>query len=286
MSRFAYVNGAYVPHGQAQVHVEDRGYQFSDGVYEVSAVWGGRVIDEDLHLDRLERSLAELRIDMPVPRSVIKVTTAETLRKNRINDGIIYLQITRGVAPRDHAFPHDPVGSIVMTARASKWPDIATDTGAEVATVVDIRWDRRDIKSVSLLANILAKQEARERGAYEAWLIDKDGGVYEGSSTNAWMVDDAGRLITRELSNDILQGITRTTVIRLAREHGFEVIERPFSVDEAKSAPEAFLTSTTSFIKGVVSIDGHKVGDGKPGPVTRRLQQIYLDYCRGPGANA
>ena len=288
MSRIAYVNGAYVRHADAHVHIEDRGYQFSDGVYEVSAVWGGRIVDEELHYDRLERSLSELGIGMPMTRAAFRAVSAETVRKNRISDGIVYLQVTRGVAPRDHAFPENAAGSVVMTARASRWPARAEDeaAGARVVTVDDIRWHRRDIKSVSLLPNILAKQKAREQGAYEAWLVDQDGMVTEGSSSNAWIVDDQGRIVTRDWSHDILGGITRLTLLRLARENGFEVVERAFSLEEAKSATEAFITSTTSFVKGAVAIDDVTIGDGEVGPVTMRLRNLYLDYCRGPGGNA
>ena len=208
------------------------------------------------------------------------------LRRNRVRDGMVYMQVTRGAAARDHPFPEEAEGAVVLTARAVRWPERATeDRGAAVISIPDRRWGRCDVKSVSLLPNVLAKQNAREQGAYEAWLIDPEGRVTEGSSTNAWIVDDAGRIVTRDLESNILGGITRRTVIELAREAGIEVAERPFTLAEAQSAPEAFLTSTTSFVRGVVRIDGSPVGTGEPGPVTLRLRDLYLTYCHGGRAN-
>lgn len=286
MSRIAYVNGRYVPHRSAHVHIEDRGYQFSDGVYEVIAVNRGRIIDGAAHLDRLERSLRELRIAMPMPRSAIDCVSRETLRRNRIADGILYQQVTRGVAMRDHPFPHDAAGALVMTARPIPWPVRAEDdAGVAAVTRPEIRWQRRDIKSISLLPNILAKQDAKEAGAGETWFVDHDGMITEGSSTNTWIVDGDGRLVTHGLSHEILGGITRARVIELARENGIEVVERAFSADEAAQAAEAFITSTTSFVRGVVSLDGNTIGDGKPGPITQKLRALYLEFCRGRGAN-
>lgn len=286
MSRIAYVNGSYLPHDQAHVHVEDRGYQFSDGVYEVAAVCGGRVIDEEPHLDRLERSLGELRMGLPLPRGALRHVTREVLRRNRVQDGIVYLQVTRGAAARDHSFPEAAEGAVVLTARPIRWPERAgDDSGAAVVSMPDGRWGRCDVKSVSLLPNVLAKQAAREQGAYETWFVDSEGRVTEGSSTNAWIVDGAGRAVTRDLQSNILGGITRQRVIQLAREAGVEVEERPFTLTEAQAAPEAFLTSTTSFVRAIVRIDGRQVGDGKPGPVTLRLRDLYLSYCRGGLAN-
>jgi D-alanine transaminase len=286
LSRIAYVNGRYVAHADARIHVEDRGYQFADGVYEVAAICRGRIIDEDGHLERLKRSLGELRIVMPMADAPFQLVCRETLRRNRVRDGILYIQVSRGVARRDHAFPKNVKSALVMTARAVAWPLGADgDKGVQIATVEDIRWLRRDIKSVSLLPNILAKQEARDKGAYEAWFVDGDGFVTEGSSTNAWIVDDLGRIVTRQLDHNILGGITRAAVLKLARQNSIEIIERPFTVAEALAAPEAFLTSTTSFVTGIIGIDGAAIGDGAPGPVTRRLRALYLDYCRGPGSN-
>ena len=286
MSRVAYVNGRYLRHDEAHVHVEDRGYQFSDGVYEVAAVCGGLVIDEEPHLDRLERSLRELRMDLPLPRRALRLVTREVLRRNRVRDGMVYMQVTRGAAARDHPFPDHTDGAVVLTARSVRWPESAeADAGIEVVSMPDQRWGRCDVKSVSLLPNVLAKQGAREQGAYEAWLVDPEGRVTEGSSTNAWIVDDGGRVVTRGLESNILGGITRQTVIGLARDAGLEVAERAFTLTEAQAAPEAFLTSTTSFVRAVVGIDGHRVGDGAPGPVTLRLRDLYLTYCRGGRAN-
>ena len=286
MSRIAYVNGRYVPHPDAYIHIEDRGYQFSDGVYEVAAVHDGQVIDEEPHLDRLERSLTELDMGLPLPRAALRLVTREVLRRNRVADGIVYTQVTRGVASRDHPFPDDTDGAVVLTARSMRWPsDPAEDRGIDVVSMPDERWKRCDIKSVSLLPNVLGKQAARERGAYEAWFIDANGFVTEGSSTNAWIVDEKGRVITRDLESNILGGITRQTVIALARDAGIEVVERSFTLEEAHSAAEAFMTSTTAFVRGIVRIDGATVGNGAPGPITLRLRGLYLDYCRGPLAN-
>ena len=286
MSRIAYVNGRYLRHDQAHVHVEDRGYQFSDGVYEVAAVFGGRVIDEEPHLDRLERSLRALSMDLPIPRAALRLVTQEVLRRNRVRDGMVYMQVTRGAATRDHPFPEAAEGAIVLTARPVRWPGTAAaDRGIEVISVPDRRWGRCDVKSVSLLPNVLAKQAAREQGAYEAWLVDAQGRVTEGASTNAWIVDQAGRVVTRDLESNILGGITRQTVIRLAREAGLEVAERSFTLSEAQAAPEAFLTSTTSFVRAIVRIDGRPVGAGEPGPVAARLRGLYLTYCHGGRVN-
>ena len=280
MSRIAFVNGKYISHATAYVHVEDRGYQFADGVYEVSAVWKGKIIDEDLHFQRLKRSLQELSISMPMPINALKIISREIILRNRITDGILYLQISRGVAPREHEFPKQSDQSVVMTARPIDWPEDLKITGEEVITVDDIRWKRRDIKSISLLPNILAKQKAAAVNAYESWLIDEEGLITEGSSSNAWIVDDQNRIITRDLSENILGGVTRLTLIRLASENGLEVIERPFSISEAKNASEAFLTSTTSFIKGVRSIDGKTIRNGAVGPITAKLHKLYIQHCQ------
>lgn len=286
MSRIAYVNGRYVPHDEAYVHIEDRGYQFSDGVYEVAAVCRGRVVDEEPHLDRLERSLRALRMGLPLPRRALRLVTREVLRRNRVRNGMVYLQITRGVAARDHSFPDAAEGALVLTARPIAWPRTAADDrGVDVVSLPDQRWGRCDVKSISLLPNVLGKQSARERGAFEAWFIDPDGYVTEGASTNAWLVDEGGRIVTRGLESNILGGITRQTVIALAGEAAIEVVERAFTLEEALQAPEAFLTSTTAFVRGIVRIDGRTMGNGGPGPVTLRLRDAYLTYCRGERAN-
>jgi D-alanine transaminase len=277
MSRVAYVNGQYVVHAQAGVHIEDRGYQFADGVYEVIAVIGGRFLDEEAHHDRLERSLRELRIAPPMGRRALSHVLRETVRQNRIRSGIVYIQITRGVARRDHPFPADVSSSLVVTARRIKGPSpAAVEQGIAVITTPDIRWQRRDIKSISLLPNVLAKQAARESKAYEAWLVGEDGLVHEGSSTNAWIVTKQGVLVTHPAGTEILNGITRLGILDAARRQGMTIEERPFTVAEAKAAKEAFLSSTTCHVLPVVSIDGQPVGNGHPGEATRALLTGYL----------
>lgn len=279
MSRVAYVNGQYLLHAEAGVHIDDRGYQFADGIYEVIALIKGQFLDEEGHLDRLERSLRELRIEMPMERRVLSHVLRETVRQNRIASGIVYVQITRGVARRDHPFPVGVKPSIVVTARRIKGPSAAAvEQGIGVVTVKDIRWERRDIKSISLLPNILAKQEAREKSAYEAWLVDGAGVVNEGSSTNAWIVTKEGVLVTHPADHAVLNGITRLGVLAAAKKIGVRIEERGFTVEEAKAAKEAFLTSTTSHLLSVVSIDGKPVGNGHPGEVTIKLRQAYLNH--------
>ena len=279
MSRIAYVNGRYRPHRDAAVHIEDRGYQFSDGVYEVCEVKGGRLVDERRHMERLQRSLAELRIRLPMTLKALSVVLHETIRRNRVTGGIVYLQITRGVARRDHGFPAaDTPPAIVVTAKnldPARNERIARN-GMAVVTVPDNRWARVDIKSVSLLPNVLAKQAARESGAYEAWLIDGKGCITEGASTNAWIVTSDNELVTRQTDSGILAGITRGTLKKIAGDLQLKFVERPFTLAEAKKAKEAFITSATSFVTPVVRIDGDKVGDGKPGPTARRLREEYV----------
>ena len=283
MSRVAYVNGAYRAHHEASVHVEDRGFQFADGVYEVWSVFDGRMADFDGHMTRLHRSLNELRIDIPMSREALTRVLQETLRRNRVRNGIVYLQVTRGAARRDHPFPAgDTPPSVVVTARSisAAKSEATARKGVAVVTVPDIRWGRCDIKTVGLLPNVLAKQAARERGAYEAWMVDEMGLVTEGSSTNAWIVDEDGKLRTRDTQANILRGITRTALMALIAEEGLELDERPFSVDEAKRAKEAFFTAAGAFVMPAVSIDGVKIGNGRPGPITTRLRTLYLDQAR------
>jgi len=278
LSRFAYVNGRYVRHAEAAIHIEDRGYQFADGVYEVCGLRGGRFMDEALHLERLERSLAELRIVMPVSVSALRHILRQVVRLNRVSNGLVYIQVTRGVAPRDHPFPATPVPpALVVTARRLNEARIAAavEKGVAVVTMPDIRWARRDIKSVSLLPNILAKQAAREAGAYEAWLVDPQGFVTEGSSTNAWIVDGDDRLVTRPATRDILNGVTRRVLLEAARAEGLEVVERPFTAEEAKSAREAFISASSAIVIPVVRIDGTPVGNAEPGSLTLRLREAY-----------
>lgn len=282
MPRYAYVNGRYLPHRDAAVHIEDRGYQFGDGVYEVVTIAGGRLVDESPHLDRLERSLSELSIPMPLSRRALELVSHELIRRNGVSNGIVYMQVTRGVAPRDHKYPAHAVPSLVMTTRHI---DFATQPkftdGVSVITIPDLRWARRDIKTIALLPNCMGKQKAYEAGAYEAWQVDGDGMVTEGTSSNAWIVTAEGRLVTRHLSSDILHGITRRTVLAIAVEEGVRFEERAFSVDEAMHAREAFVTSATSFVTPVVRIDDTPVADGRPGPLSRRLLAWYRDYAAG-----
>ena len=278
MPRIAYVNGRYLPHHDAVVHVEDRGYQFADGVYEVVGVRHGRLIDEEPHLDRLDRSLAALKMESPLNRAAIRHITREMVRRNYIRDGIIYLQISRGVAPRDQQFPSDTAASVVMTARR-KFADAAKlRAGVRVISLKDIRWARPDIKSVSLLPNVLCKQQAVEAGAYEAWQVDAAGLVTEGTSSNAWIVTSEGRLLTHDADRAILNGITRRTLLGIAAEQGLDFGEEAFSVAQAKTAQEAFLTSSSSFVLPVIQIDEAVIGTGTPGPFTRRLQESYERY--------
>ncbi|HET9903066.1 MAG TPA: D-amino-acid transaminase [Xanthobacteraceae bacterium] len=278
MSRIAYVNGRYVPHRAARVHIEDRGYQFADGVYEVCEVRGGRLVDQRRHLERLKRSLGELRIPAPMPFSALSVVLRETVRRNRVRDGIVYLQVTRGVAPRDHAFPPPETRpSLVVTARSHDRArgEKTAGEGIAVITVPENRWPRVDIKSVSLLPNVLAKQAAREQGAKEAWFVDADGYVTEGSSTNAWIVTAAGKVVTRPVSNAILRGVTRTVLLDVLAAQGLELEERPFTVAEAHAAREAFVTSASQIVMPVVSIDGRPVANGAPGLVATALRRDF-----------
>ncbi|MNS43726.1 D-alanine aminotransferase [compost metagenome] len=282
MSRIAYVNGTYQPHNGATVHIEDRGFQFADGVYEVWSVFDGKLADFDGHMTRLARSLTELRIPIPMTAQALERVLKETIRRNRVRNGIVYLQVTRGTSPRDHAFPRDTPPSVIVTSKTidlAKGEALAAQ-GAAGVTMPDIRWGRCDIKTVGLLPNVLAKQAAREKGAYECLMVDDMGLVTEGSSTNAWIVDENGKLRTRDTQANILRGITRTAILKLAEVEGIELDERPFSVDEAKRAKEVFVTAASSFVMPIVSLDGSKVADGKPGPVATRLREVYLEQAR------
>ncbi|MFQ6017865.1 MAG: D-amino-acid transaminase [Kiloniellaceae bacterium] len=279
MPRQAYVNGRYLSHRAAAVHIEDRGYQFADGVYEVVPVFNGVLVDEDLHLDRLERSLGGLRIDMPMARPALKLITRELIRRNDLSHGFLYMQVTRGVAPRDHRFPQGAKPALVMTTRQmNPHGEELLAEGLKVVTTPDIRWQRCDIKSISLLPNVLAKQDAADSGADEAWQVDADGHVTEGSSTNAWIVTADNTVVTRNASHAILNGITRISLLKLISDAGYDYEERPFTVAEAKAAREAFLTSSTSFVLPVTRIDDTPVGNGHPGILTEKLRQRYMDY--------
>jgi len=281
MSRFAYVNGRFVPHRQAAVHIEDRGYQFADGVYEVVTILGGRMVDEDGHLDRLDRSLSELRIAQPMARAPLKLVMHDLVRRNRLDEGILYIQVTRGVAPRDFRFPAGVRPSLVMTARRQSHSVVpAAETGVRVVTVPEIRWARRDIKSVGLLAQVLAKQAAAEAGAFEAWMVDDQGLVTEGASSNAWIVTKDGLLVTRQADHSILKGITGNAIAQLAEEMGLRIERRAFTPAEAYEAREAFLTSATTFCLPIVEIDGRPIANGHPGGIATRLRAGYLDYAR------
>ena len=283
MSRIAYVDGRYRPHAEAGVHIEDRGFQFADGVYEYFAVFGGRLADAEGHLERLWRSLSELRIDRPMSEKALMMVMHETVRRNRFKEGAVYLQITRGVAPRDHPIPNPaPAPTVVITAKPVDYTeaDAKARKGIKVLTQPDIRWGRCDIKTVGLLPNCLAKTAAREAGAYEAWLVDELGFVTEGSSTNAWIVDADGVLRTRDTNANILRGVTRKTLLVLAEEAGIEVSQRPFTIAEAKAAKEAFITAASTFVMPVVAIDEAIVGDGRPGPISERLRALYVQNAR------
>ncbi len=278
MSRIAYVNGRYLPRAAAKVAIEDRGYQFADGVYEVCEVRGGRMVDERRHMVRLDRSLSELRIARPMSAAALSIVMRETVRRNRVRDGIVYLQITRGLARRDFAFP--PAGtrpSVIVTARSNdlaRLEQLAAE-GIAVVTMPDLRWQRVDIKSVALLPNVLAKQSAREQGAREAWLVDEAGRVTEGASSNAWIVSRDGKLITHPLGHDMLPGVTRSVVIDVIKAQGLAFEERAFSVEEAYAAREAFVTSASQIVLPVVSINGRPVGNGAPGLVAAALRRDY-----------
>ncbi len=277
MSRIAYVNGRYVPFRQALVHIEDRGYQLGDGVYEVCEIREGALVDERRHLERLSRSLAALRIAAPLEPPALRFVIAETVRRNRVRDGLVYLQVTRGVSRRDHGFPENPPRpALVITVRAIDRTKIEASarTGISVITVPDNRWGRVDIKTIGLLPNVLARQAAKEAGAKDAWFVDEDGFITEGASSNAWIVKD-GVLRTRPASSRILTGITMTVVKELAADLQVKVDERAFTVEELRAADEAFLTSATQTVMPVVRVDGAPVGSGTPGPLTVRLREAF-----------
>jgi D-alanine transaminase len=279
MSRTAYVDGVYRAHREAGVHIEDRGYQFADGVYEVIAVRGGKLVDEPLHLARLRRSLGELRIEDALADTPLKIVLREVIRRNSVVNGIVYLQITRGAAPRDHAFPKVARPVVVVTARRSRAPNpkLAED-GISVITIPDIRWQRCDIKTISLVANVLGKQQAREASAYEAWMVDAEGYITEGTSTNAWIVTTDNLVVTRAADHAILNGVSRQALMAIIRREGYGFAERHFTVAEAKTAREAFLTSTTADLMPVVAIDGQPIANGVPGLLSQKLRADYLAH--------
>ena len=283
MSRWAYVNHRFVRHGEAAVHIEDRGYQLADGIYEVWAVIGGRLVDVEGHFERLARSLAELRIAQPMARKPLELVLREAVRRNRVDYGLVYLQVTRGVARRDHAFPDPaPPPAIVITAKSldRAAAEARAAKGITVITTPENRWGRCDIKTVGLLPNAMAKQTAKEQGAGEAWFVDPDGLVTEGASSNAWIVDKDGVLRTRDTTANILRGVTRKAVMGLLGEVNIRLDERAFTPEEARTAREAFITGAGALIMPVVGIDGAPIGDGKPGPVARRLRALYIENAQ------
>jgi D-alanine transaminase len=283
MGRIAYVNGRFVPHGDAVVHIEDRGYQLADAVYEVWALFDGKLADPEGHFARLERSLGELSIAMPMSRAALTLVMREAVRRNRVREGLLYLQVSRGVAKRDHAFPNPPVKpAVVMTVSAvdRTASEARAAKGVSVVTTPETRWGRCDIKTVGLLPNALAKQKARAAGAVEAWFVDDLGFVTEGASSNAWIVDGDGRLRTRDTNANILRGVTRNTLLDVIRREGLEVDERPFTPAEALSAKEAFITGAGTLVLPVIAVDGKPVGEGRPGPVAARLRRLYIEQAR------
>ncbi|HEX2554776.1 MAG TPA: D-amino-acid transaminase [Microvirga sp.] len=286
MSRIVYLNGSFVPYEEARVPIMDRGFLFADGIYEVSAVLNGRLVDNEAHLARLDRSLAEIRIANPHSAAEWTRLEEELVRRNGLTEGLVYMQVTRGVAERDFAFPKDVAPTVMMFTQVKNiLRSPAAETGVAVVTVPDLRWKRRDIKSVALLAQVLAKQAAAEAGVFEAWMVE-DGFVTEGSSSTAFIVTGEGRIVTRPLSQAVLPGITRLAVLRLAKETGLTLEERLFTVDEALGAAEAFITSASSFVMPVVAVDGKPVGSGKVGPHARRLRALYLDMAGAPAKAA
>ena len=280
MSHIAYVNGRYVPHRQAHLSIDDRATQFADAAYEIVCIWNGAPVDQPAHIARLKQSLAALQIDMAYSPTALNVICREVVRRNRLDRGIIYIQMSRGIAPRAHPFPvSSRKPSLVITGKHGAGPlaDMAA-AGVKVISLPDIRWGRCDIKTVGLLGNVLAKQKAAEAGAFEAVLYRDDGIVTEASASNAWIVDGDGRIVTHPLGTGILGGITRASVIRLAGDAGYVVDERPFTLDEAKKAPEFFLTGTNTFVMPVVRIDEKAVANGKPGRIASDLRKRYQDY--------
>jgi D-alanine transaminase len=283
MGRLAYVNGRFVPHSQAMVHIEDRGYQLADAVYEVWALFDGKLGDAEGHFLRLERSLDELSIRHPMSRRALQRVLREAVRRNRVRDGLVYLQVSRGVAPRDHAFPDGDVRpAVVITVKAvdRAAAEAKAAKGIAVVTTPENRWGRCDIKSTALLPNVLAKQKAKAAGAAEAWFVDDLGFVTEGSSSNAWILDADGRLLTRDTNANILRGITRATLMKVLAEEGVEVVERPFTPAEVLAAKEAFTTSAGALLLPVVAIDGKTIGNGAPGPLAMRLRRLYIERAQ------
>ena len=281
MARGAYVNGRYLAHHQAAVHIEDRGYQFGDGVYEVVMVLNGQFVDYEGHIKRLYNSLKSIQIDIPISESALRVVMTRMIRLNHLQHGSIYLQITRGVARRDHKFPAASWPAMVITAKHLASPPMPSQKGVAAITLADERWARRDIKTIQLLPNCLAKQRAAEAGAFEAILVMPDGSVSEGSSSNVWIVNTAGELVTRTANENILNGITRQSVQKIAQAHQLKMVERNFDVAEMLAAREVFITSATSIVTAVTQIDDRKIADGKIGRISAALREDYLRYATG-----
>ena len=286
MSRIVYVNGEYLPEEAAKISVFDRGFLFADAVYEVTSVLDGRLVDNRGHLARLRRSLEALRIPMPLDEGEIEAVQRALIERNRLENGIVYMQVTRGAADRDFPYPREANPSLVMFTQARPLIDVpAARDGIKVISVPDIRWARRDIKTVGLLAPVMAKQAALDAGVHDAWFVE-DGKVTEGSSNSAYIVNAAGRIVTRRLGNEILHGVTRATVIELSRQAQVEVEERAFTLEEAYAAREAFVTSASIFVLPVVEIDGRRIADGEPGPITQRLRALYIEAARAGAKEA
>ena len=279
MSHIAYVNGRYLPHRDAAVSIDDRATQFADAAYEVTCIWNGRPVDHAGHMARLARSLGELNIPMPMTPAALTVVCRELVRRNRVDRGIVYLQVSRGIAPRAHAFPTTVRPSVIVTARAGAGPsDAVAEAGVKVVTVEDIRWSRRDIKATGLLANVLARQSASAAKAYESLLVTPDGVVTEASASNAWMVAADGTILTHPTGPGILAGVTRATILKLARDAGLTVLERAFTLKEAMAAREVFLTGTTTFVMPVVQIGEAPIANGASGSIARDLRNRYATY--------
>ena len=280
MSRIVYLNGSYVPEAEAKVSVFDRALLFGDGIYEVTAVLDGRLVDFEPHLVRLDRSLNEIGLAPPLGHDALRAVHQELIARNRIDEGIVYLQITRGAADRDFAYPENAAPNVIAFTQSR--PLIANphaETGVKVVTIPDLRWKRRDIKSTSMLAQTMGKQEAKLKGAYEAWMVE-DGVVTEGTSSSAFILDQAGVIRTQPLGHHILPGITRRAVLRLVALEGLSLQERPFSVADALAAREAFMTAASAFVLPIVEIDGVKIGDGQPGPMARKFRALYIEEAR------
>ncbi len=285
MSRITYVNGRYVPHEEAVVNIEDRGYQFADAVYEVMSILDGKLCHRDKHMSRLDRSLSELKIEWPVSRRVLPIIIGQVVARNHVRNGLVYIQVSRGVAHRNHLFPKDTIPSLVVDCWAQKPPSVEmVASGVAVVSRPDQRWKRPDIKTVALLPNLLARQSAKEDGAFEAWLVNKKGFVTEGCATNAYIVDDHGVIFTHPADSNILGGVTRSNLLEVAHQAGIQIKERPFTLAEARAAREAFLTGTTVTVMPVVRLDGHLVGDGKPGALTLKLREFYHAFRQADSA--